>query len=431
MDAVINRQSIDKFSQLVAKQTLRDNGYNLNIPRYVDSSAAAPSWDLHATMLGGIPNSEIAELHTYWQALPNLYPALFTPKSAAYSALAIAKQDVNATISQHSQVLKFISAYNQAFEGFDAHLNTNLIQNWQSVKRNQVEAELSVELFTRLSSIALIDKYRAYQFLNNQWQTINADLEMMQTEGFAATTQVDANLVVKKKDGKDTEVQDGWKGHILPFELVQQTYLSEDLAALAAQETRVAEIASLMEEILESLSEDDKEQETVKESQDGFVNSELAKAAKAYLKEQKDSKVKFTEDSPEPEQSYKAKIIHANTLIDEEKALKKSVKEAATALHLKTKTTIEALTESEVNNLLQLKWIAPLTTELAAMPSAVITQLTTQVQALADKYAVTYSQVASEIKNTEQELAEMMIELTGNEFDLQGLAELTSLLKGE
>lgn len=57
-------------------------------------------------------------------------------------------------------------------------------------------------------------------------------------------------------------------------------------------------------------------------------------------------------------------------------------------------------------------------------------QLTGQVQALAEKYAVTYSQVANEIKTTEQELADMMGELTGNEFDQQGLAELTSLLKG-
>ena len=64
------------------------------------------------------------------------------------------------------------------------------------------------------------------------------------------------------------------------------------------------------------------------------------------------------------------------------------------------------------------------------MPSAVITQLTSQVQALADKYLVTYSQVANEIKTTEQELADMMGELTGNEFDLQGLNELTNLLKG-
>jgi len=425
VDAVIHRQSLDKFSQVVEKQTLRDNGYNLNIPRYVDSSAATESWDLHATMLGGIPNSEIANLEVYWQALPQLHNALFTPKSTAYSELAISKDVVNATISQHPQVLEFIKNYNQAFSGFDAHLNASLIQDWASVNRNQIEAALSAELFSRLAPIALIDKYQAYQFLSDQWQIISADLEMMQTEGFAATKQVDANMVIKKKNGKDVEVQDGWKGHILPFDVVQQTHLNDDLQALEKQEHRLSEIASTLEEILESLSEEDKEQDTVKDSKDGFASAEVSKAAKAFLKEQKDSKVKFTEES------YEARIIRASELIDEEKALKKAVNEAATALHLNTKTTIEALSNEQVNELLQLKWIAPLSRELAAMPSVVITRLTTKVQALADKYAATYSQVASEIKATELELAEMMEELTGNEFDRQGLAELTSLLKGE
>lgn len=424
-DTVINRESIDKFSQLVSKQTLVDNGYNLNIPRYVDSSAPAASWDLHATMLGGIPNSEIAELHHFWQAFPQLHGAIFTSKSVAYSKLAIAKQDVNASISRHPQVLEFISAYNQAFNGFDDQLNTQLIKNWEDVKRNQQEAVLSTELFTRLAPMALIDKYQAYQFLNSQWQLISADLEMMQTEGFAATRLVDPNIVIKKKDGKDTEVQDGWKGHILPFDLVQQTYLNDDLQALAAKENRLVEIASLLEEILESLTEEEKEQDTVKESKDGFANAEVGKAAKIFLKEQKDSKNKFAEDS------YEAKIISANKLIDEEKTLKKTVKDTAAVLHLKTKTAIEALTDEQVNNLLHLKWIAPLSSELAAMPSAVISQLTGQVQALADKYAVTYSQVSHAIKTTERELAQMMEELTGNEFDMQGLAELTNLLKGE
>jgi type I restriction enzyme M protein len=430
VDAVINRDSIEKFSQVVSKQTLRDNGYNLNIPRYVDSSPAAESWDLHATMLGGIPNSEIAQLHQYWQSFPQLHDALFVAKSAAYSELAIAKRDVNAIIILHPQVIEFISAYNQAFAGFDDYLINTLIQGWQDVNRNQQESELSAELFTRLSSVALIDKYQAYQFLNNQWQVISTDLEVMQTEGFAATKQVDPNIVVKKVKGKDTEVQDGWKGHIMPFDLVQQTYLSDDLAALAKQENRLVEIASSLEEILESLSEEDKEQDTVKESKDGFANAEVAKAAKAFLKEQKETKTKFSADSPEPEESYKAKIIKANKLIDEEKALKKAVKEEQVALHLKTKTTIEGLSDEQVNELLHLKWIEPLSQELAAMPSVVISELTNQVQSLADKYAVTYSQVANEIQTTEIDLAQMMGELTGNEFDLQGLAELTSLLKG-
>ncbi|WP_272675512.1 type I restriction-modification system subunit M [Providencia sp. PROV146] len=424
-DAVINRESIDKFSILVSKQTLRDNGYNLNIPRYVDSSAPAQHWDLHATMLGGIPNSEIAELAEYWQAFPQLHDTLFTPKSAAYSTLAIDKQVVNACISQHPQVLAFICSYNQAFNGFDDQLNTQLIDNYEFVKRNQQEAALSDELFSRLAPISLIDKYQAYQFLNDQWQIISADLEMMQTEGFISTKQVDPNLVIKKKNGQDIEVQEGWKGHILPFDLVQQTYLSDDLAALEKQENRLSEIASELEEILESLSEEDKEQETVKENKDCFANAEVGKAAKVFLKEQKDSKTKFAEES------YEAKIIRANKLIDEEKALKKATKDAATTLHLKTKTTIEALSDEQVYNLLHLKWITPLCSQLATMPNTVICQLTSQVQALADKYAVTYSQVANEIKTTEQEVAQMMGELTGNEFDMQGLAELTRLLKGE
>ena len=424
VDAVINRGDHNKFSKVVEKQVLRDNGYNLNIPRYVDSSPAPESWDLHATMLGGIPNSEISNLEDYWQTLPQCRSALFTPKSAAYSKLAVAQEAVNATISHHPQVQAFIAKHNQAFDGHDDGLNTTLIQNWQTVNRNQQESELSADLFKRLAPIALIDKYQAYQYLNNQWQIINADLEMMQTEGFAATKQVDPNMVIKKKDGKDIEVQDGLKGHILPFDLVQQTYLSDDLAALAKQENRLAEIASALEEILESLSEEEKEQDTVKESKDSFVNSEVGKVAKAFLKEQKDSNVKFDKES------YETKIIRSNKLIDEEKTLKKSVKEAAIALHLKTKSFIENLSDDEVNHLLHLKWIAPLSRELAAMPSAVIAELTNKVQALADKYAVTYSQMASEIKTTEQELAEMMGELTGNEFDMQGLAELTSLLKG-
>ncbi|ELH0900941.1 type I restriction-modification system subunit M [Vibrio cholerae] len=424
VDVVINRESIDKFSQVVSKETLRSNGYNLNIPRYVDSSAAAESWDLHATMLGGIPSREIDELNAYWLAFPQLRSALFTAKSSAYSELAIAKDAVNTSISSHPQVVEFIATYKQAFAGFDDDLNTKLIKDWQGVNRNQQEASLSVDLFNRLSPITLIDKYQAYQLLNNQWQIISADLEMMQTEGFDATKQVDPNIVIKKKNGKDTEVQDGWKGHILPFALVQKAFLSDDLAALAKQENRLTEISSTLEEIFESLNEEEKEQDTVKEGKDGFANAEVAKAAKAFLKEQKETKTKFSAES------YEAKIIKANKLIDEEKKLKKAVKEAQIALHLKTKTTIEGLTDEQVNELLHLKWITPLSTELVDMPSAVISQLTNKVQALADKYSVTYSQVANDIKTTEQELAEMMGELTGNEFDLQGLSELTRLLKG-
>mgnify|MGYP000844725317 FL=1 len=219
-------------------------------------------------------------------------------------------------------------------------------------------------------------------------------------------------------------MQDGWLGHILPFDLVQTTHLNTELKALKKQENRLVAISAEFEALLDSLSEEEKEQETINDSGDGFVNAIVAKEAKQLRAEAK-------QNGAFDDESYEAKIIKADALINEEKALKKSVKEDAEALHLKTKETIEKLTDEEVNTLLELKWITPFLNELHQLPSHLIHQLTRQVQALADKYATTYAKVAQDIKTTEQALANLIDELTGNEFDLRGLAELKAFLLNE
>ena len=66
VDAIAARpESIEKFARLVSKEEIRRNGYNLNIPRYIDSSEATETWDIYATMYGGIPNHEIDFLEQY------------------------------------------------------------------------------------------------------------------------------------------------------------------------------------------------------------------------------------------------------------------------------------------------------------------------------------------------------------------------------
>lgn len=81
----------------------------------------------------------------------------------------------------------------------------------------------------------------------------------MQTEGFSATKEVDPNLVIKKKDGKDQEVQEGWVGHIIPFDLVQATLLSAETDELHGLESRLAETRLNIESILDEMTEEDKE----------------------------------------------------------------------------------------------------------------------------------------------------------------------------
>ena len=132
-----------------------------------------------------------------------------------------------------------------------------------------------------------------------------------------------------------------------------------------------------------------------------------------------------------PEDSFEAKMVSADKMIAEEKAVKKEAKEMADALHLKTKETIEGLSDEQVLDLLRLKWIAPLCVSLRAMPNAIITTLESAVQTLIDKYAVTYLELGEQIEESEKALSDMIDELTGNEFDMMGLEKFKSLLMGE
>ena len=46
MDAYVRRVDIDKFAHVATMAEIIENGYNLNIPRYVDTFEAEPEIDL-------------------------------------------------------------------------------------------------------------------------------------------------------------------------------------------------------------------------------------------------------------------------------------------------------------------------------------------------------------------------------------------------
>lgn len=419
-DTVINRTNIDKYSRAVSRDEIRENDYNLNIPRYVDSSEADESFDIYATMFGGIPKSEIELLNIYWQSFPTLKSALFDNIESEYTHLKT--NDIKQTIMANDDVRTFIKNFSSSFDDFNSFLKTELLEQLLTLKIQKEQTILGNDIFKRLENIPLIDKYEAYQLLDDNWQSIATYLEIIQTEGFEATKQVDANIVIKKKNGKDVEVQEGWLGHIMPFDLVQNTYLKDELEALKVKEDRLLEITAQYEEILESLSEDEKEEDTVKESKDAFVNAEVVKVAKEIRTEIK-KKAKFNEDS------YELKILKVDGLISEEKALKKDVKEESEKLHIKTKKTIENLSDTQVYELLELKWIEPLEDKLYKLPNGIINNLVNKIQEISVKYETTLKDIENEIKDTSKELSSMLHELDGNEFDMQGLKAFQELLE--
>lgn len=412
VDVVSARADVEKFAKVVSLDEIRGNDYNLNIPRYVDSSDKNERWDIFATMFGGIPLSELADFHEYWAAFPHLKDALFTASGEAHCRLNVA--DLKSSVLTHADVTAFTARYASSFADFEAFLTTRLLDGMETLNITREESIISDDVFSRLNGLPLVDKYKAYQLLDDEWKKISVDLEIIRTEGFASSKQVDPNMVVKTRDGKKQEVQDGWIGHIIPFALVQKTLLAADLARLNAREARLSELAAEYESLLNELSEEDKDKPFVNDEGDAFVPKEVAKAVK----------------SMEAEPETLAVLRKVNALNNEEKSLKKQIKADSTALHLLTKKTIEELTDEQAREMIKLKWIPPLLDSMAGLPSAVIADFIARLLALAGKYETTFTEVDSQIAETESSLVSLLDELTGNEFDMQGIQELKSLLGG-
>lgn len=425
LDSIVERKNdpkFNKFSRLVSKEEIKSNGYNLNIPRYVDSSEESESFDLYATMFGGIPNEEIDKLNSFFSVFPSLRKSLFKSEdNKPYSTLVTG--DISQTINDNADVFSFESRFKDSFASFIQFLTDLLLANPEKVEINKAENIIANDIFSRLEAYPIIDKYQAYEFMDHQYKIISIDLEMIQTEGPNVITQVDPNMVIKKKGNDEHEEQDGWVGHIIPFELVQKTKLKNEFNKISCITTQLESIDGEMADMLENLSEEDKEtiKDLISEDGDAFIPKEV----KAYVKPLLKSKQKFESGSIE------STIIHLNELIDSEKALKKDIKVKQTDLESKTKTTIESLTKEEQIELLKEKWIAPLNEKMLALPTEIVKALTSKVTALAKKYELTMDDLSKNISSNEAQLSNMIDDLSGSEFDMKGLKELQKLLRGD
>ena len=421
VDTIVNRESIEKYSRVVTKEEIRENDYNLNIPRYVDSSDEPESWDIYASMFGGIPNEEIDGLKKYWDAFPNLKTALFKSLNSSYSEL-LSNDDIKELIDNNQDIKAFNEKFLNNFDSLNDYLKTQFIDNMESLNIAQEENVIANEIFKRLSNIPIIDKYKAYQILDDNWQGISTDLEIIQTEGFNAIKQVDPNMVTKKKNGKDEEVQEGYVGHIIPFELVQRLLLNEEYSSLTKKEQELDNITNEYSEILDNIAEDDKSgnSQLFNEDNTAFVNAEVLKFAKELQK----SKQKYDEES------FENQIIKVANLIEKEKSLKKGIKQDSEKLLAETKRLIENLTDNQALDLLKEKWINPLISSLKELPNHIIKDLISNVSNLSKKYSLTLIDLESQIKEAETSLVGMIDELVGDEYDMKGLNELKSLLKG-
>lgn len=410
VDVVINRENVANFSRVVSRDEIRNNNYNLNIPRYVDSSEKTESWDIFATMFGGIPKPELEDLSDFWNAFPNLKSDLFQEINASTYQLKVS--DIKKAVFSHPEIQQFFETSRKVFSDIPQYMREELIDHINEVHVQREEEKLAQYIFKCLESMPLIDKYDAYEKLDTQWQYMQTDIEILQTEGFDAAKQVDPNLVIKKKSGKEVEVQEGWLGHVFPFDLVQKELLADEVNSISNKENRLNDISAEIEELFEELPEEEKEKDFVNDAKDAFVNAKVKKA-------QKDETLDL---------AVRDILKQVVGLQNEEKSLKSDVKSAVDNLQNKTKVQIEQLSNAQVYMLLEKKWITPFIEQMQSLTQELVNELVQKIEQLSQKYDETLSDIDNEIKEAESTLASMLQDLEGNEFDMSGIQELIKLL---
>lgn len=409
-DTVRDRKSIPGFSRAVSRDEIRQNGYNLNIPRYVDSSETAVQYDIYATMFGGIPENEIDLLNNYWQALPSLRSELFKSNEDGSPYASVKVGNIADAINVNADVKALQQSFADAFEGFEDMLHEHLITNVMSVKEMKEQDIIAEEIFHRLGSIALVDKYTAYQVLADNWQIIINDIETIQSDGIDAVRTVEPAYKIKKDGDDEIEVPDGLKGRIMPFELVQSVNFQSELDAIAQLQAEVDECVSNLEDAPNNFTEE----ETAVYLEDGD-NLKLNKK-----KITKDAKAKG--DFIEPDTKVKLKEIVA--LWDKQSKTNKAIKVAKTELEEKTIDAIENLTNEEVDFFLHKKWIDPICQGISNTLTVVLSTFEKAIVALEAKYAESYNEIESKITDNQSQLTEMIAQLTGDEFAIKGLNNL-------
>lgn len=472
-DVVTTRpQEVERFSRLVSRQEIRDNNYDLSIPKYVNSSDAVEQWDFYSSLLGGIPQKEISMLQRYWDVMPRLKSDLFS--EGEYVECKVA--DIMSMVENHPDIETLYQNFHTAFNGYEEYLREQLMSDMSTVNIAKGLDVLSMDLYNRLQNFTLLNRYAAFQDLNDCWEVISVDLELIQNEGAQVIKEIEPNMVIEKKDGEEYEVQKGWRGRIMPFDLVQTTFLPEIVEEIVKLQNRLSEVSYELSAIIEEATEED--EAFLNDDNDGIDSKKLAAALKGVLENvtspeiaqlqkylaltKKGEKLAFIEHHPElqwssmakakddtyakntvnkrivelqastefPEDSFDAHVKRVYELIQEQKELKAAIKQAEQDLSHKTIWTIEALNDEQIKTLLNLKWVKPITETMLWQFHQIKVDLVTALQHLTTKYSLTAKNIEKQIHSAENQLHELISNLVSSVNDKEALKELNQLHNG-
>ncbi|MCX9539635.1 type I restriction-modification system subunit M [Vibrio cholerae] len=374
VDVFTNQLALPRYSRMVPLSEIAENEYNLNIPRYIDSSEPEDLHDLSAHLKGGIPNADIDALERYWKVFPSIRQTLFEDDRPGYSKALVEASKVKTTILEHTEFSAFAERSMLPFASWMEEVALQEIQQGDNPK--EIIFEISEALLEKYADAELLSRYDVYQILMDYWADVMQDDVYVLVQDDWAAGKVLRELVAKKgeklKETPDLIIgKTKYKAELIPPALIVARYFADKQANVDALRTKLDAAAQALETYIEENSGDE-----------GLLNDALNdkdKVTKATVT----ARLKVSIDKEEI-----AVLKQAKKLFDAEASAKKKLKEAQEELDSATAKQYAELTIDDVKALVvEDKWNAALQAGIQAEIERVTQQLASRVQDLELRYA--------------------------------------------
>ena len=296
VDIFTRQVELSRYSRLVPVAEISDpkNDYNLNLPRYIDSTEPEDLQDIDGHLRGGIPERDVDALDRYWKIIPGVRTALFNnAERPGHCHLKVPIGDVKPAILGHAEFTAFNEAVTKFFQKWKKKAIPLLEVFAKGGHPKALIETIAEDLLAVFRAAPLLDAYDVYQHLMDYWgETIQDDCYLIADDGWKAGAQPREILKVKNKDGKLVwpEAHDYNKGKrrfksdLVPATILVARYFLAEQQAIEAIEAELVTIEQQLEDQKEEQSGEDGLLVEVIEGE-GDKQKITAKALKARLKE--------------------------------------------------------------------------------------------------------------------------------------------------
>lgn len=394
VDVFNNQIELPRYSRMVPVAEIASgaNDYNLNIPRYIDSSEPEDLHDLDAHLSGGIPVRDVDALERYWSVFPTLRDALFRSNGRpGYLEPKVESGQVKATILAHPEFSAYAGRTAAVFDEWRTAHEPRLKALDVGAKPKEVIHTLSEDLLEQFDDLPLLNTYDVYQCLMDYWaETMQDDVDLIAAEGWVEGAK--PRRIVEDKEKKIKETPDlvvgrrKYKMDLVPPGLIIARYF-------AAEQAAVEELQALQENAAREL-EEYVEEHTGEEGLLEDATNDNGKVTRAAVK----TRSKEIGRDPEFAEEREA-LTQVTALIEAESGAAKAVKEARGTLDERVLARYASLTVDEIRTLVvEDKWFASIRTAVESEVQRLTQRLAGRVKELDERYARPLPELEQEVE---------------------------------